>query len=265
MVFSSASSIAVEQELSRLRQLAPEQIPSEPDSAIVLAIGEDNTILWANDRAHEHFRQKPCGEKCYSLCHGRNSSCGNCIVKAVINDGFTRRHKKHILSGNGEHACFLIAISKLAADYCKKMKSAMAVLFEVPHESHLFNSKILVVDDNRINLKLVEKTLSSLGCEVVTAENGPEALKNFEVDSYDAVFMDIQMPEMDGYQTTRKIREMKGRGGDNIPVIALSAYQETNCVKRCYDAGMNDFIGKPFRKEDLIESLRKHIKPWGGN
>lgn len=265
MVFKSAGAIAIEEELSRLRELGTDKkIAIDAESAITLAIGEDNTILWANENAHEYFGKKPPGFKCYALCHGKQSSCRNCISRAVINDGLTRRHKKNIMSGTGDHSCFLISISKMAADYYSKMKSAMAVLLKIPHEISVFNSKVLVVDDNKINLKLIQKTLNSLGCEVTPAENGPEALEKFKTDSFDVVFMDIQMPVMDGYQTASELRKMTECGGDKIPVIALSAYQQENCAKRLQESGMNDFIGKPFKKEDIIQSLKKHVKPWGG-
>ena len=265
MVYGSAGANAIEQELSRLRELGTDKkIAIDSESALMLAIGEDNTILWANDNAHEYFGKKPSGLKCYSICHGKHSCCKNCISKAVINDGITRRHKKSIMSGSGDHSCFLISISRMAFNCYSKMKSAIAVLLEVPHEIPVFNSKALIVDDNRINLKLIQKTLNSLGCEVTAAESGNEALEKFKADSFDVVFMDIQMPVMDGYQTACELRKIKECRGESIPVIALSAYQQENCAKKLQESGITDFIGKPFRKDDIIQSLRKHVKPWGG-
>lgn len=265
MVFSSAGISAVEKELSRFRQIGSNKIPADAASVIMLAIGEDNTVLWANDNAHEFFGEKASGSKCYSLCHNKHSCCKNCISKAVINDGYTRRHKKCIQAKDGENSCFLIAISPITPAICGDLKSAMAVMIKVPHETPVFNSKVLVVDDNISNLKLIQKTLNSLGCDVVMAENGIEALEKFTRDSYDVVFMDIQMPKLDGYQTAIELRKMKERGGDRIPVIALSAFHMENCVKKCFESGMNDFIGKPFKKEDIIESLKKHVRPWGND
>ena len=265
MVFPSAGITAMENELSRFKGIASGKITVDAASVLILAIGEDHTVQWANDKAHEFFGKNPSGSKCYSLCHGKHSCCKTCISRAVINDGLTRRHKKTIQRGDGESSCFLVSMSRVKSDSRSDLKSAMAVMIEVSHEVPVFNSKVLVVDDNMTNLKLIQKTLNSLGCDVVMAENGIEALEKFTRDSYDVVFMDIQMPGLDGYQTAIELRKMKERGGDRIPVIALSAFHMDNCVKKCFESGMNDFIGKPFKKDDIIESLKKHVRPWGND
>ncbi|OEF96619.1 response regulator [Desulfuribacillus alkaliarsenatis] len=116
--------------------------------------------------------------------------------------------------------------------------------------------RILVVDDNDINSKLLVKLLASkgLGCDVV--ENGERAVKACRVREYDIIFMDCQMPVMDGYEATRKIRELEI---DKQPIIvAMTAYAMSGDSDKCYDAGMDDYISKPINTKKVVSILVKH-------
>ena len=122
-----------------------------------------------------------------------------------------------------------------------------------PAESSL---KTLVVEDNETNQRLLVLMLEHLGCRVDAVSNGLEALKRLAEIRYDVVFMDVQMPEMDGFEATRRIRG--GNGGvldPLVPVLAITAHVSADYQQRCLQAGMNDFIAKPIRMQDLTLAL----------
>ncbi|OGV37187.1 MAG: hypothetical protein A2020_08370 [Lentisphaerae bacterium GWF2_45_14] len=264
MNFPSIGITAMEKELSRLRHVTSGKLHLHPSSVLIFAIDKDNTVLWANDKAAELFGKDFLEKKCYSLCHGNKTPCKNCIAKAVINDGHTRRHKKIIKTSHKKNSAFLVSVSAEKYDDNGSITTAaLKVMIEIPHEIPVFNSKVLVAEDNKTNQKLIIKILKSLGCEVCIAENGAELLERFMLDSYDIIFTDIEMPGMNGYQAALELRKLKEKDGEKIPVVAISAYHPETCEKKCLDSGMNEFIPKPFNKDDIIKSLKKHIRPWG--
>jgi len=116
--------------------------------------------------------------------------------------------------------------------------------------------RVLVAEDNPVNIKLAEKLLESLGCESDFAKNGKDAVEKFKTGEYDLILMDCQMPEMDGYEATRKIRGSDSAFKD-IPIIAMTANAMESDRKECLDAGMDDYIAKPMRKGEIMEKLEK--------
>jgi len=120
--------------------------------------------------------------------------------------------------------------------------------------------KILVAEDNKINQIVVQKILEKEGFEVDIVETGAEAVKALEKTSYAAVLMDIQMPEMDGYQATRLIREMEKVTGQHQPIITLTASAMEEDREKSFKAGADDFIIKPIDKTHLMKSLYNLLK-----
>lgn len=118
---------------------------------------------------------------------------------------------------------------------------------------------VLVVEDNHINRLVVTKHLESLGHTVTTAENGKDALALLEHNRFDIVFMDIQMPEMDGLTATRELRGKENVASRRIPVIALTAHAMREDRERCLDAGMDDYISKPVKRTDLKSIINKYL------
>ncbi|RRB00674.1 PAS domain S-box protein [Larkinella rosea] len=115
---------------------------------------------------------------------------------------------------------------------------------------------ILVVEDNVMNQKLALQVLNRLGYSAQVAENGQKALDLLEREEVDLVLMDIQMPVMDGYTTTSHIRnKLKSQ----VPIIAMTAHALANEREQCLQAGMNDFIPKPFQIEELQRIMRKYL------
>ncbi len=113
--------------------------------------------------------------------------------------------------------------------------------------------RALVVEDNLVNQKVSVRMLERLGCQVDIAVNGREAVEYCEKQCYDIVFMDCQMPEIDGFQATRQIRDREKDG--RVPVIAMTANVMRGDRQRCLDAGMDDYISKPIKKEALTTAL----------
>ena len=116
---------------------------------------------------------------------------------------------------------------------------------------------LLVVEDKPMNQKLVESLLKKKGWSAVLASSGKEALEKLEEEDFDAVLMDIQMPEMDGVQATKLIREREQATGKHLPIIAMTAHALKGDRGKYLDAGMDDYIAKPIQKENLYALLEK--------
>lgn len=122
-----------------------------------------------------------------------------------------------------------------------------------------FDARILLAEDNRINQKLTLSILNSLGIQAEVATNGEEAISHWEQNEYDLIFMDCQMPTLDGYKATQIIRSREGPKGHHIPIIALTANAMAHDREKCLEAGMDDYITKPFKTEDLAQALTEWL------
>ncbi len=122
-----------------------------------------------------------------------------------------------------------------------------------------FGFTILVAEDNSINMLLITTILGWVvpNCRVLEAANGSQAVELFALEQPDLVFMDIQMPEMNGYEAARKIRQMST--GAQVPILALTAGNVKGEQEKCLDAGMNDFIAKPVMEEVVAQALVKWL------
>jgi len=121
--------------------------------------------------------------------------------------------------------------------------------------------RVLVVEDHAVNRLLATRLLKKLGCDVAIAENGRIACEWTAEETYDLVFMDCQMPEMDGFEATRVIRSREARTGYRLPIVALTANAMSEDRQRCLDAGMDDFISKPCSAADLERAMARWCKP----
>ena len=117
---------------------------------------------------------------------------------------------------------------------------------------------ILLVEDNRVNQKVAVKLLEKMGCSADVAANGVEGLKALEATPYDLVLMDCQMPEMDGYEATRVIRDRSSSVlNHDIPAVAMTASAMLGDREECLAAGMKDYIAKPFSPWHLCEVIER--------
>jgi CheY-like chemotaxis protein len=114
---------------------------------------------------------------------------------------------------------------------------------------------VLVAEDNVVNQKVAAGKLAKLGCRVDLASDGRQAVEMVAAREYDVVLMDCQMPEVDGFEATRRIRAAKARPG--LPILAMTADAMTGAAEKCRAAGMDDYIAKPVKTEDLRRALER--------
>jgi CheY-like chemotaxis protein len=150
-------------------------------------------------------------------------------------------------------SCFY---AEFAADFVEAAPSA-AVSLAAPTEQtlDLAKLKVLVVEDNAINRMIINKLLAKMAIKADNAEDGVEALKAVQLENYDLILMDMQMPRMDGLSATRKIRELSDLKQPHIIALTANAFEEDK--QRCFEAGMNDFLSKPIVFDTLVERLKK--------
>lgn len=121
-----------------------------------------------------------------------------------------------------------------------------------------YHASVLLVDDHPVNQQMAATMLSQFGCLVDVAGNGRIALEKFQCHHYDLVFMDCQMPEMDGYEATQAIRAHEA-GCSHVPVIAMTANALLGDKEKCLNAGMDDYIAKPARRKDIAVMLKRYL------
>lgn len=119
--------------------------------------------------------------------------------------------------------------------------------------------RLLVVEDNSVNQKVAKGRLEKLGFDVSVADNGAVALERLQHATFDLIFMDCQMPVLDGYQATRRIRHDPSHPAARTPIIAMTAHAMAGDREQCLNAGMNDYIAKPFRAEELRAVLDRWL------
>jgi two-component system, sensor histidine kinase and response regulator len=132
-----------------------------------------------------------------------------------------------------------------------------------PQPSSTFaGRRLLLVEDNPVNQRVAQRVLQKLAADVTLANNGAEALERLAESSFDAVLMDCQMPVMDGFTATRRIREAERAGGRRrLPIIALTANVMSEDRENCIAAGMDAHLGKPIEPAQLIDCLGRYLNP----
>lgn len=154
--------------------------------------------------------------------------------------------------GHGSVFRFTVHLARAEAE--KRESGTGGSARSEPNE--LEGMKILLVEDNEFNQAVALEVLKKLGCRVVLASNGPEAVRLFDREPFDVILMDLQMPDMDGFETTRRIR--RAPGGAGIPIIAQTAHAYMEHRERCLAVGMNEHISKPVMSADLARVLRRY-------
>ncbi|KAF0196634.1 MAG: two-component hybrid sensor and regulator [Bacteroidetes bacterium] len=115
--------------------------------------------------------------------------------------------------------------------------------------------KILIAEDNVLNQKIIEILIKRMGWNYTLVADGVEAVEECMKGDYDVILMDIDMPQMNGWEATVEIRRKK----KSIPIIALTAYSEESFRKKSFEAGMDYFLSKPYNKEEIYETIRKCV------
>ncbi|MDM8524366.1 response regulator [Desulfococcaceae bacterium HSG8] len=130
---------------------------------------------------------------------------------------------------------------------------------ELSEVKHISGTRVLLVEDNLINQQVALEILKDVGIAAETANNGREAVEALKQKTYDLVLMDVQMPEMDGYEATGTIRKLSSEFRE-LPIIAMTAHAMRGDREKCMEAGMNDYVTKPIDSEKLFATMAKWIK-----
>lgn len=167
--------------------------------------------------------------------------------------------------GKGSTFFFIISLPEAVekTEIAVKAKIASAE----PSDEVKRKLRVLVVEDNPVNQKLATLLIKRQGCEVDVAGDGLQALEKLKEFQFDLILMDVQMPQMDGHEATRKIREIEATsarieyaglaGIDPVEIVGLTAHARKEDEQKCYDSGMNGFLTKPIIRDKLNEILKK--------
>ncbi|MBU0481527.1 MAG: response regulator [Proteobacteria bacterium] len=158
-------------------------------------------------------------------------------------------------SGNGSTFHFTLTLGISEPE--KNGKDADGENDGLPTKTSL---RILLVDDEEINRLVAAENIRQQGWHVEEAENGHQALAALQGNRFDLVLMDLEMPDMDGFETTGLIRAGEAGTGDHLPIIAITAHAVKGYHEKCLAAGMDDYLTKPFKQEHLIDMITKHAR-----
>jgi PAS domain S-box-containing protein len=172
--------------------------------------------------------------------------------------------KIRVKSDQGKGSAFIFTIQAKGGLLIYDMINAhpKAEKEEKPDLDGLFaGRRILLAEDVEINREIVLALFEPTQLKIDCAENGIETVSKFSEapDAYDLIFMDIQMPEMDGYDATRRIRAMDMPKAKSIPIIAMTANVFREDIEKCREAGMNDHVGKPLNFDEVLEKLKSYL------
>ena len=159
--------------------------------------------------------------------------------------------------GQGSRFWFELPLKFVAGPVSDKENESTQTEFQLDtSDAPISPLRVLVADDVATNQLVARRLIENLGHEVDVVTNGIETLEAVSSGVYDAVFMDVRMPEMDGLTATRKIRELN-QAAANIPIIAMTANATNEDVQACIEAGMNDYVSKPVNKGKIHQVLQR--------
>ena len=153
--------------------------------------------------------------------------------------------------GQGSNFCF--TIQALEVDPQRDETSASQV--DPGPAASARRLHVLVAEDSQVNRLVAERILRKLGHDVTMVNDGRQVVSRFSEGQYDTILMDVQMPEMDGFEATERIRQLEQVSGGHVPIIALTAHAMRGDRDRCLKAGMDDYVSKPFLLRELAEAL----------
>jgi signal transduction histidine kinase/FixJ family two-component response regulator len=223
----------------------------EAEGYLLQVMVKDNGIGMQKDylkKIFENFEQLNTGrERKFG-----GTGLGLAIVKRLVD---LQKGTIHVKSKEGEGSSFIVRIPYEAAGSAenkekkKKQQKGTSVNFK--------NLSVLAVDDQEYNLELLKIILEKWGVNVDEATSGKDAIKLFQNNDYDMILMDVQMPQMSGLEATEYIRNSNKKEGKTIPIIALTAASTKEETEKCLKAGMNDYLLKPFKQNDLQKIIIK--------
>lgn len=227
----------------------PSDAPSAPENSIILKFDViDTGIGISPDVAAKLFQPFVQGDASVTRKYG-GTGLGLMICKRLVElMGGTINIVNDLASGS--HFVFTISVNEAPAQNVKKNNAL------IPHETaniqERSNVQILVVEDYLMNQKVILQILKRLGYHADVVANGKESIVAFQSKQYDLIFMDCQMPEMDGYTATQEIRKIEAlNAGVHVPIVAMTAHALKEDREKCIASGMDDYISKPIRMKDI--------------
>ncbi len=215
---------------------------------------QDTGIGIPEDRIEKLFSEFTQVDSSTTRQYG-GTGLGLSIVKRFVELMNGELHVHSVLGQGSTFTCVLPFAMACEFDFGSNEESAVE---EAKNAHDISGTKVLLVEDNEINILIATEVLESYGCIVEAAENGLLALQKLTEHSFDIILMDIQMPILDGLETTRKIRAL--RQYDHIPIVAMSAHAMTQDFERSLESGMQDHITKPFIPEDLQRTIHSFVE-----
>lgn len=162
-----------------------------------------------------------------------------------------------VISKIGEGSEFLFNMELSVST--EVITAGMGKQAETAEEEGLKSLKVLIAEDNMVNVMLMKKLLSKWKIIPTIAENGERAVEFMQYGNFDIILMDLQMPVMNGFDAAQEIRKMADPKKARIPIIALTASALVDIKDRVFRVGMNDYVSKPFKPDELLEKIQNLI------
>jgi CheY-like chemotaxis protein/two-component sensor histidine kinase len=226
----------------------------EPDFCVVRFEVMDTGVGINKEQQERLFHSFEQAESSTTRKYG-GTGLGLAISKRVVEmmDG-----KIEVTSAPGKGSAFTFTIkAEIPHEVIKIQKQKK----ESNKSDNFEGSHVLLAEDVEINREIVKAMLEPTLVEIDCAENGAEAVRMFNAapDKYDIIFMDLQMPEMDGFEATRRIRASDSERATTIPIVAMTANVFQEDIENCLEAGMNSHLGKPINMGDVLGALRTYL------
>ena len=165
----------------------------------------------------------------------------------------------HLRSELGEGSCFYFKLDLEISKSLTMTKQLPGTIENTPSAVTFDQKFILIVEDNEINAFLVSKFIQKWGMDYKIVENGKKAIEEVEKNNFDLILMDLQMPEMNGFEATNIIRNLDDQRKSETPIVALTAQAQADIKSRVFQSGFNDFIPKPFDPDNLYDKILKLV------
>jgi CheY-like chemotaxis protein/nitrogen-specific signal transduction histidine kinase len=234
-------------------------IDSNSDSAVIGFEVSDTGIGIPDDKQHHIFDAFAQADGSTTRRYG-GTGLGLSIARQLCEmmDGTIELSSEE---GRGSRFSFTARFGCPPASEIPAVPAPCVVAAPAPSAGDMAGARVLLVEDNPVNLEVAMALLEDSGCEVVTATNGLEALDSYARGRYEVIFMDCQMPEMDGFEAAAEIRRRETGSDRRVPIIALTANAIEGDREQCLAAGMDDYLPKPFTAEQMRAALAAWLHP----